>query len=769
MPAPDVIGRFAGKIAFGSANGAPLYLTTIARKRSGHPPLMLPGMSAPGITAAERCILYGRKDGTIALQLGGLLWVALDEELGWLTTTADPASAASLTLSGSPVGQLWKVATSGGPADVSYTAGGLSPLLTIDGPAGTFAPAVVTPSLDEIVRAPSVPGADLADVDLRGAAFGAVGLPKASLARARLDGCSFSGDLQGAVFDEATVGSATFDGAVLDGASFVGASLVGAAWGAPKSAKGIVLTGCRAAGAVLGGQPSVLDCTGATLSGGDYRGANLRGLQLSTAKAGGAIMSGCQLDEAVLDGADLAGVIAVGATLTGAKLRGTSAYGASFAHADLSNADLTRAQMGARAYLFTLPATFADELDADRFAQPDLVRAFAKQGVTISADDDVKVVTVKARWQLADPHGPYDLVLNASGAIDVFSASPTLRPAVLRRAICAQTQAAGAGLSGADLRGVSWYGPPTTPASLDHADLEDAALDGAYLAGTDFTQAYLAGADMSGAVLVQSKLRGCHVGAGSSRRPFSLEGALLHQADFTDAKLLGALLVDAAVAEPRGVPLFSLPLSAASQLTSDGLSQLAPLFTSAGRPLGSAPDCAQRKDWLLDNSANSTPGMPAAYRVHQAGQQLVVFDAAGGPRLFILQANAAWLGAPTASPALVSAFDRNGQYTLASNSPISAQQYWEITVDSDAAATSVATYGLLRVYPDAAALPVYGAVLVTPHGWPAHRDDLAFGPTVGLTAALDPASLGPSGAPRAWVDAGRMTFEQLLTAPSGQP
>jgi uncharacterized protein YjbI with pentapeptide repeats len=263
----------------------------------------------------------------------------------------------------------------------SSTAGGASPLLTINGGEGSseaFAPTVTTPSLAAIVQSKSCPSADLANVDLRGANLARVDLSSASLLDAQLDGTSLAGCiLTKAVFNGATVGCAKLDGAVVDSASFIGASMVGAAWGAPKSAKGIVLTNCHALGATLGGQSPSLDCTGANLAGGDFRSANLRGLLLAGATAGGALMSGCHLDGAVLDGANLSGAVLDGATLTGASLRGTGAQGASFARADLSNADLTRVRMGAKARLFALPGSFATELNTNSYAQPDLVAAFS--------------------------------------------------------------------------------------------------------------------------------------------------------------------------------------------------------------------------------------------------------------------------------------------------------------------------------------------------------------------------------------------------------
>lgn len=767
------IGRFAGKVAFGStlASVPTRYLTTIMVKRPGRPSLHLPGMAAESVTASERCILYARGDGSIALQLGDLLWVAFDEDQGWLTTTSDQNYAAALTFGGPPTGRNWQVATSSGPAIVSYTVDGPTPLLTINGGEGSseaFAPTLLTPSLDAIGQAKSCRQGDLADVDLRGTDLHGIDLRSAWLARTQLDGASLAAcDLTGAVFDEAVLGSTNFDGAVLDSARFVGTMMDKSAWGAPSSAKGVVLTGCHAYGAALGGQSRSLDCSGAILSGGDFRGADLRRLLLRGAIANGALLSGCRLDGAVLDGANLTDAIADGATLAGASLRGVTAHGASFAYADLSAADLTRARMGTKRWLFTLPESVVTELGTKPYAQPDLIKAFRANGVSISPEDAVKIVTAGRRWQLTDPHAIYDLILSQPQSIDVFSVSPGLRPAVLRRARCPQARASGASLSGADLRGVLWYGKPAT---LDHADLEDAAMTGAYLPETDFTQAYLSGTDLSGAVLVQSRLRGCTIGPSSSGRAFSLEGSLLHGADFTDTTMLGALLVDAAVATQRGVPLFCLPVSARSQLTTDGLKEIAHLFDEVGRTLGTAPTVTVIQQWLLDNSQNTDPGMPAAYVAKLVGTQLAGYDAAGSKMLFSLPLSlASLLTGPTAPPALVNAIARSGPYTLAPDAPITAQQHWEIDVGRDAPATSSATYQRLRVFADVDAVPVYGAVLVTPHGWPTLTATLAFGPTRAIETALNPQSLGPNGAPRAWSDRGLTTVERLLTARPGQP
>ena len=85
-------------------------------------------------------------------------------------------------------------------------------------------------------------------------------------------------------------------------------------------------------------------------------------------------------------------------------------------------------------------------------------------------------------------------------------------------------------------------------------------------------------------MLVQARFRGCVLGPDESRRAFSLEGSLLQGTDFTNATLLSALLVDAVVALPQGVPLFSLPAGSQQKLNSQGLASLSNLFSQAGYP-----------------------------------------------------------------------------------------------------------------------------------------------------------------------------------------
>lgn len=769
MAAPP--GRFAGKVAFGSTKGG-RYVTTWAPKADseladalGGDKQQLPAMAASAVTQGERCILYAQGDGTLRVQLGGLLWVALKESLGWLVLTADPAQAVPVVLGGSPPGQQVQVKTSDGLARVVYTVTGPSPILTInpsDETLDVFAPLQVTPSLDAIVQSKSCPGGDLADVFLSGDLTG-VDLSGAVFSGGTLDGVTFGAatKLTGAKLQRAKLSRVTCDGAVLDRADFTGATLDGVAWGVPASAKEIVLTGCSARRSKLGGDRKPgLNCTGANLGTGDFTGADLRNLVLTNAQAGGAILSGAKLDDVQLDGATLKGAIAIGASFTGATMPGIKAQGACFARADLSGADLTRAQLGANAYLFSLAASLAANLDTHAYPQPDLIKAFSEKGVTLPDADPVTAIQKGRRWEIADAAGAYVLAVNAAGSIDVFLAGQA--PATLTGAVCQGTKAPSAVLAGADLRGVQWH---AAPATLDHADLGGAVLAGSLLTGTDFAQAYLSGADLSGCVLIQCRFARCLVGPGANGQAFSLERSLLQGADFSDSTLQAALLVDADVAMPNGTPLFTLPLSAQQSLTPQGLATLAPTFTEKGHPLGTSPTVTSVKAWFLDNSANPDSS-PRRYRVQAAASTLRVSDAATAKFLFQLpSANARYLSGATAPTAFVTAFNQAGQgvNTLAAAAPIAAEAYWELKPSSDAPHVTAASYPTMRIYAAPERLQVYGYALAMLRDWPQYPKGLAFTATQGLDRALDAGSLGPSAYPRSLVTQGVLDWTTFLT------
>jgi uncharacterized protein YjbI with pentapeptide repeats len=759
---------FAGKTAFASVGMAvPAYLAVLARKDGGKgPTLYFPALLGSGQPGEFACLLYAAADGTLRIQLPNLMWIAHDVTLGNLYLTVDLAQAAVVTLSGAPAGRGWQIASNAGPLTVGYYPDTTPPVLTTNSAEGfqpAFEPTVVTPSAADIVKAGACPGADLANAVLDG-----LSLAGADLTRANFTGASvICGDLSGctltsAAFQGATLTGVGFAGAVLDRADMTRALLGAPSWGAPVSAKGLILTQCRAVGAVLGGQAQPLDCTGATLSGGDFTGAKLRGLILSKATAAGAILAGADLTSAVLDGADLSNIVATGAILRKASLKNVRGSNAVLIRADLSGADLSQASLGAKTFLFQISSSFATDLGGNAYPTKALIAAFAQSGVKLSPGAPITVLAPQARWEIGDPLGPY-LLIQVTAGIDVFLAAPDLTPAVLRGATCLGTKAPGAGLSGADLRGVCWYG---TGATLDHADLENACLAGSLLASTDFTQAFLSGADFSNAVLVQAIFRDCRIGTGSASQPFSLEGAQIQGGNFTNANLRGALLVDAGVSLPlpEGVPLFVLPGTDAQYLTPAGIATLAPAFTEAGYPLGTSPTVSLVSAWRIDNSSDPISSDPTSYFVRSTGGQLQVFDGVSNCYYFPLSGSfVGQLGAAKPSQALINAFAASN-YGLVASATIASSPYWAIQAGADAMPAGSFGYSRFTVVATCATLTVYGSTLLLLRDWPQYPDGLAFAATAELKSALNPGCLGPSGAPMSWVAAGRQSWTQFLTA-----
>lgn len=762
------VGEFAGKFAFAStAPGGPRYLTAVSWSRDSTR-LRLPGMAATGLGRTELCRVYRRADGSFRAQLGDGSWLGLPNDLGWLTLCDNPNDAVPLNFSGASFGTFWQAQTENGAvAPVSYTTDNLSPVLTINADEGSrFAPEQRTPSLAAIEAARGCPAGDLSGVELTGARLSGLDFTGTDFTGADVSGCRFpDAILTKARFGGAALAGATFDGADLSGADFAGADLDYLAWGRPKRATRIILTGCSARHAMLGGDQE-LDCSGATLATGDFTGAQLTRWNLTGADLSGATLAEAVLDHAVLDGATLRNTVAPGATVKHATLRGCDARGADFAHADLSFSDLTRIRMGSRAYLFSVAESFAAELDKAHYAPPDLVREFSSHGVTISDQDPVSTERAGQSWTIEDPAGRYQLIL-ARSQIDVFVATAEITPACLAGATCQGTTASRASMAGVDLRRVRWHGASAT---LDHADLTGAALVGALLAETDLTQAYLDGADLSEAVLVQTSLRGCLVGGGADGRAFALNGALVQGADFTSSTLLAARLVDTAVALTNGVPLFTLPSSDAEHLTTAGIAAVAQKFAAAGYPLGQTPSVTPGGSWLIDNERCTDPLAPKAYRVTRSRGTFWVFDSAHDQTaLFSLPSGAAdWLKQSTASQSLVSSFGQNG-YLLAAGSPIIADTWWQVATSADAPFAGPVAYPTLRVVAEAGCLRVFGSVIVRVRAWNAALPDgLAFHRTVALEQAIDHRTIGPAGLPKSLIASGRLTWLDFWMAPTPQ-
>ncbi|MFG2226605.1 pentapeptide repeat-containing protein [Streptomyces sp. NPDC048644] len=756
-------GQFAGKLLFASTGGSDtVYLTTFEVRGSGGKKIPMPGMAATDVTPDERVTLYQGADGGTRIQLASRLWIRLAPDTGWLALTEDAAAADAFELSGPATGTTWKIRTPGGPKAITYSTDKLAPLLTTtDDAPGVFAPQTVTPGLEEIRRTKSATGADLRQLILAGADLAGINLGTADLTSSDLTGA----DLSSATLSHATLTGTTLtgtrcDNTLLDDADLTGARLEAVSWTTLRSASRIVLAQSHARGATLGtgpGSQHLLDCTGANLSGADLRAATLSSCDLSRAQLSGTLLAAARLTGSVLDNAVLSGVVAVGADLRKATLCNVNGPGANLAHADLSGADLSNAQLGGKAYLFTLDSVTPQQLDAAKYAPDDVVTAFAKHGITLSPEDEVVSVLKGTRWRIER----YTLQTHAGGSgIDVFT--DQVRPAVLRGAVCEGTRATAANLAGADLRGIQWYG---TGATADHVDFDGAVLAGGYLQGIRLTQSYLSGTDLSDCVLIQAQLSGCHATPGDDQRPFSLAGALLHGADFGDTTLRSALLVDAAVATSRGVPLFTLPTTARPSLESGDLHALADAFTGAGQPLGDGAKIQSVQARLLDNSKDPNTAAPRTYRVTLLRTELRVFDDSTAHFLFKLPAaDVQYLNAPTAGPELIAAF-KGQNYTLAADAPISAENYWEISAGTVPVHPRAAAYPTMRVFTETTGLPVYGCVLVRLRDRP-HQPDVAFAATTALDTALDANSIGPSGYPRSQVTAGLLTWEEFLTPPA---
>lgn len=414
------MGAFAGKFVFASTGVGERRYLTASTWRGGAAPVSLPAMAAASAGATERCVLYGSPDGSTRVQLGNGSWIGLREDLGWLILVETEAAAVPLVLSADPLGALgttgatWQARTADGKlATVSYTTDGVDPLLTINGVgASVFDPSVTTPSLAAIVAAHGCPGADLSGVSLKGTGLTGLDLTRADLTRADLAGCRFTDAvLERTVFTRATLTGAMFDGADLSHADFTATDLDGLAWGRPKRAPGLVLTGCSARGAKLGSD-QVLDCSGAALSTADFTGADLSHWNLTGADLSGATAGRAVLDHVTLDGARLRNLVAPGASFRFATLRGCDAQGADLAHADLSFADLTRVRMGSRAYLFGVAASYAAQLDKALYVPAELVAEFRQHGITVSDQDPVNTELPGKAWSIVDSTGTYRLALS---------------------------------------------------------------------------------------------------------------------------------------------------------------------------------------------------------------------------------------------------------------------------------------------------------------------------------------------------------------------
>ncbi len=764
-------GVFAGKSTFASSGvSKKLYMSFEIFKISGSRDLLLPAMNQPLVSANSYVTLYANANlaNSFHCQMANGNWIAFDNSTGlnWLTLSPDPAAAIAITFQPSGQTLTWKTDVGQGLQQIYYSIEEFAPILTLNpsSSAGTaFSPAVVTPSLAELKqkggRNANLTGVDLTGADLSGIDFTAANLSDASVDAANCKGTDFSDTKCRSI----VWGSATADDAVLDKADFSKANLTAAAWGTPASAKGIVMTDCQAGGSVLGSAGESLEMTGANLSQGQFEGADLRRVELSNAQLGSGNFERCIFDGANLNGADLTRGFFLRASFKGgALLNGVKAQAANFIAADLTGADLTRAQLGSRAFLFYLAKNFAQSLDNNKFPQPALIEAFAGKGITLNASAPVVVITKAEVWRIEDnASGPFALNVNDQGSISVYR-DTSLPAATLSGANCAGAIASSANLVGADLSKVRWNGSGST---LDHAELTGASFIGALLVGLDLTQANLSGADFSDAILCQSRLQNTLIGSSGAANPTRFGSAQLQGGDFRAATILSAGFFRAGVALELGVPLFTLPLSAQSDLTQQNLSKLADRFARAGFPFGEGARVVKLETWSIDNALDPNSSSPRTYRVELYSGKYQVFDGGDGKYLFDLNPSfGPQLQKSEASAQLVSGFSAAG-YSLVTGAPISAGTQWSITAGPEAVFAGPSNYGYFNITPGPEALTVFGATLLRLRDWDDYPGGVAFAGTTAFTTALAPDVIGPAGYPYSFVTSERMSLVEFLTPP----
>ncbi|MGD1879215.1 MAG: pentapeptide repeat-containing protein [Kiloniellaceae bacterium] len=762
------MGLFAGKRVFASSGVAKLlYLSYQGFTVPDGRQLLLPAMNQTSETANSYLTLYAAGSGgdVFYCQMPDGQWIAFDASIGlnWLTLSPDPGAAIAITFEASGGTLIWKTDVGKGLQQIYYSIEAFAPILTLNPSAsgGTlFVPTVITPSLAEL-KQKGGRGANLAGVNLEGADLSGIDFTEADFSGARLEGAT----CRGTVFTAAKCpkviwGSAVADDAVFDAADFSGADLNGAAWGTPASAKGIDLTGCQAIGAVLGSKGGSLQMAAAKLGQGVFIGADLRGTKLMGASLGSGNFEGCLFDGADLSDADLTRGFFLRASFKDKTvLTNVKAQAANFIGADLRGATLSRAQLGSRAFLFYLDATFAGTLNTNKFPQPDLIAAFAQNGITLAGSAPVLVIVKDKAWQIEDnTSGPFALNLNVQGSISVFR-NVSLPAATLAGANCAGAVATSANLVGADLSGVRWNGSGST---LDHAELTGASFNDALLVALDLTQANLSGADFSNAIICQANMQKTVIDSAGAANPTRFGRAQLQGAQFGAATVLSAGFYRAGIALDLGVPLFFLPLSAKAELTPQKLENLSGDFDNAGFPFGTGATVRNVELWILDNAADPNPSSPPTYSVELNSGKYQVFDGADGRYLFELNPSLApQLRKAEASTQLVSGFTA-ANHSLAVGAPISSASPWRITAGREPVFAGPVNYGYFTVTEGPEILTVLGSILLRLRDWTDYPGGVAFGGTSAFAAALASDVVGPAGMPYAYVTSGHVTLTEFL-------
>ncbi|MFJ4371543.1 pentapeptide repeat-containing protein [Pseudomonas japonica] len=500
-----------------------------------------------------------------------------------------------------------------------------------------------------------------------------------------------------------------------------------------------------------------VDFSEARFTGASLRDADFSGCTLTAADFREARLDGVSFDGAVLDGADLTGVFALKASLKQCSLKHVRAGNANFTAANFSDADLHQAQLDAKVWLFSLSLSHAENLDRGQ-ADEALLALFRDSGIALPPGLAIRTLAPGRRWQLGERNAGY-LLFGTHSAIDVFQIDPSVRPAVLYKAICTNTRASGAHLGGVDLRAVQWCGEQAT---LDHADLDEAVLSNSLLVSLDLSRAFLSGADLSGSVLVDARIAGCTLQADGGSRVLSLEGAQIQGVDFSDSTLVDARLINACVSLEQGVPLFTLPPSVWDDLGPAGLAVMAPRFAMAGYPLGAAPSLDLGRFWSLEDRDR---GDSPVYRVREIDGQLQVFEGEEGTEpLFVLPWSVSFsLEREHPDVALIAEFQAVG-YGLSATANISAGEDPQVRPSASAGIVGPFGYSRFRLARRGHWVQVFGMGPLLMRDWPLYPSGVAFNATGALAAALSEHSIGPAGYLKQALSAGILDSEAFFTA-----
>ena len=427
-------------------------------------------------------------------------------------------------------------------------------------------------------------GATLQHCTLDGALLNNCNLTHADLSSSTL----FGTHLEGANLYATSVFKTQFAGAIFKGADLTNLAVVPGFEPpsfykvplAPPSATNprTKLTGCRLNQSLIGNDWSMLDLTGATiLDLSSPLSSKANPLKASYAVLTGLNKNnfvGLSLENAVFDYAVLDGLAlnSSGSRLTdlsNASLIQASMHGTNLSGAILQGANMTGAQLGSLGQLFTLPTSFAADLNAGSSVDAALRSQFTQNGITLSATATLSILAPNRVWQLDDLGNNIAYTIRLEKTGDTTDILTVYIPAVSASLVDAYMP--NAVLTGANLYGVlasraQFYGPA---ARVDgFAVLEGAEFNDANLSGLSLIEAHLYGANLSGAQLFNAKFNGARLTPSANGVATNLSGANLQGADFTDAQLYGANMENAAVAikvpiKPNpgqgGTYLFSLP------------------------------------------------------------------------------------------------------------------------------------------------------------------------------------------------------------------